>query len=383
MSLYDLLVFGCVDPNERAAFVSVLEDLLDESGVPRADVSIITDVTAYSAYSPRRPTVCACFSDATSAELSVVRSLRNVRAPVIPIARATERFEDFPQELQELNGAKLTDERADWPVTAAAVMESVGLLRAQRRLFISYRRDEARDAALQLHDHLSGSGFQVFLDTHAIRPGKVFQEQLWQSLCDSDVMLMLDTHTYFQRKWTREEFGRAQSMGVNIFRLVFPSHKPNPATQFTASQTLEDDDFDGDRLHANVVDGLAARIERLRARSIAARLTAITGKLKSEVEATGGRINGAGAYRSVCLTLKDGSHVWAYPVVGVPTAPLLHDVARKAAAARQKGPYLVYDHTGLTKDWLDHLSWLDDTIAEVGFMRVSEATRVLACRATP
>jgi hypothetical protein len=145
---------------------------------------------------------------------------------------------------------------------------------------------------------------------------------------------------------------------------------------------LEDSDFDGNRLQASVVDGLGAKIEKLRARSVAARLTAITGKLKSEVEASGGRISGAGAYRSVSLALKDGTQVWAYPVVGVPTAPLLHDVARKAAAAMQKGPYLVYDHTGLADDWLDHLSWLDETIAEVDFMRVAETAKVLARRAT-
>lgn len=383
MSLYDLLVFGWGDLNERDAFVAALEDLLGESGVPRLDVAVITDVTTFPSYSQKRPTVCACFRDASAAELSVVRSLRKARAPVIPIARPMERFEDFPEELQLLNGAKLADDRATWPVTAAAVLEAIGLLRAQRRLFVSYRRDEAREAALQLHDQLAASGFQVFVDTHAIRPGKVFQEQLWHSLCDSDVMLMLDTKTYFQRKWTREEFGRAQSMGVNIFRLVFPTHTPNPATQFTASHLLKTSDFDGDRLRANVVDGLVAEIEKLRARGIAARLMAMTGKLQTEVEALGGRIDGAGAYRSLSLTLKDGTQVWAYPVIGVPTAPLLHDVARKAAAAQQKGPYLVYDHTGLAEDWLDHLTWLDNTIAEVDFMRVSETAQVLARRAAP
>ena len=262
------------------------------------------------------------------------------------------------------------------------MLEAAGLLRAQRRLFVSYRRDEAREAALQLHDKLSGCGFQVFLDTHAIRPGKVFQDQLWHSLCDSDVMLMLDTQTYFDRKWTREEFGRAQSMGVNIFRLVFPSFTPNAATQFTASHTLKDSDLDGDRLQNGVIDQLVARIEQIRARGIAARLTAMTGKLKTEVEATGGRIEGAGAFRSLAMTLKDGGRVWAYPVIGVPTANLLHDVARRAATANQQGPYLVFDHTGITKDWLDHLTWLDDTISDVDFMRVSEAADMLSKRAS-
>lgn len=43
------------------------------------------------------------------------------------------------------------------------------------------------------HDVLSGRGFDVFLDTHDIRPGNPFQEMLFQRLADSDVVIMLDT----------------------------------------------------------------------------------------------------------------------------------------------------------------------------------------------
>ena len=169
-------------------------------------------------------------------------------------------------------------------------------------------------------------------------------------------------------------------MGVNIFRLVFPCFKKNDATQLTAFHKLDDEDFEGERLKTSVIARLVARIEALRARGVAARLTSMTGKLKAEIEAAGGRLEGAGAYRSVALTLKDGDRVWAYPVIGVPTANMLHDVARHAGAANQKGPYLVYDHTGITDKWLDHLAWLDERIEGVDFMRVSDTATVLAGR---
>lgn len=380
MSHYDLLVFGCPHQADLNEFVAALNDLMRDSDIPAGDVRVVTDASKYVSLNPRRPTVCACFSAATADELAVVRSLREARAPVIPVARSGERFEDFPMDLQALNGATLPDSRNDWPITAAAVLEAAGLLRAQRRLFVSYRREEAREPALQLHDELSGRGFQVFLDTHSIRPGKVFQEHLWHSLCDSDVMLMLDTKSYFDSKWTREEFGRAQSMGVNIFRLVFPCFTKNNATGFTAFHTLKDTDFVGEKLNDTMIDQVVARIEAVRARGIATRLTAMTGKLKAEVEAAGGRIEGTGAFRSIALTLKDGDQVWAYPVIGVPTANLMHDVAQRAEAANQKGPYLVYDHVGITDDWLDHLAWLDDTISSVDFMRVSDTASILSER---
>ncbi len=380
MSHYDILVLGCRDSDDLDAFLSVLRSLVADSGLPEADVRFVTEASGYGFCDHRRPAVCACFRSASQSELAVIQMLLRSRVPVIPIARTGERFEDFPSELQPLNGACLPDRRDQWSIAGAAILESVGLLRSQRRLFVSYRRTEAREAAVQLHDGLSGRGFQIFLDTHVIRPGKVFQDQLWHSLCDSDVMLMLDTATYFDSKWTRAEFGRAQSIGVSIMRLIFPTHTPNPATDFTASHTLQDTDFDGERLRPSVVEELIARVERLRARSIAARLLEMTGKLKAEVEATGGRLDGAGAFRSVAMTLRNGTRAWAYPVIGVPTAKLLYDIVRRAEAANQRGPYLVYDHTGIADDWLDHLAWLDRKIGDVEFMRVSETAGVISRR---
>ena len=47
---------------------------------------------------------------------------------------------------------------------ATLMLECVGLLRRQRRIFVSYRRTESRDVALQMHDLLIAKGFDVFLD---------------------------------------------------------------------------------------------------------------------------------------------------------------------------------------------------------------------------
>jgi TIR domain len=92
---------------------------------------------------------------------------------------------------------------------ATALLECVELLPRQRRVFVSYRRDNGREAALQLFDELSSSLFDVFLDTHGIAPAEDFQTVLWHRLCDSDVLVMLDTPDYFESRWTSAEFGRA------------------------------------------------------------------------------------------------------------------------------------------------------------------------------
>src|SRR3546814_6630125 len=111
-------------------------------------------------------------------------------------------------------------------------MECLGLLSRQRRVFLSYRRNEARAAALQLFDALSSRGYEVFLDTHGVARAVDFQEALWHKLCDVDVMVMLETQTYFKGRWTREEFGRALAKNIGVLRVQWPD-----TTQSTETQT--------------------------------------------------------------------------------------------------------------------------------------------------
>src|SRR3546814_3711382 len=99
------------------------------------------------------------------------------------------------------------------------MLECVGLLRRQRRVFVSYRRVESRAAALQLPDLLASRGFDVFLDTHDIRPGEPFQDVLWHRLVDSGVSVMLDTPTYFDSRWSRKEIGRASAEEIQGLRV--------------------------------------------------------------------------------------------------------------------------------------------------------------------
>src|SRR3546814_19332699 len=108
---------------------------------------------------------------------------------------------------------------------ASTMLECVGLLRRQRRVFVSYRRVESRAAALQLHDLLASRGFDVFFDTHDIRPGDPFQDVLWHRLVDSAVMVMLEKPTYFDSLWTRQTIGRTRCKNNTGLCLNCPERK--------------------------------------------------------------------------------------------------------------------------------------------------------------
>jgi hypothetical protein len=377
MSVYEIGLLGDVTNEEQGTLTATLGGLVAEF-----NLSIGGDVMlrVHDALKERdRHAACAVayFGGAEQADQSLAREALASSLPVIPTIPAERDFVSLvPTFLHAANGLRRRRDDYDMRELAIALLECVGLLRRQRRVFVSYRRVESRNAAIQLHDLLSGRGFDVFLDTHDIRPGEPFQEVLWHRLCDSDVMVMLDTPTYFENKWTRQELGRARAKEIHVLRIVWPDHTPSRHTDFAETIFLDRADLrgrDGPIVDA-VVDQIALAIESLRSRSIASRYMSITGKLRSEVERIGGAVDGVGAHRAIALRLPDGSRLWAYPVVGIPAAEMLNDVADKARRAEQRGmPVLVYDHIGIRDQWIAHLKWLDDNIKTVRAIKVAEA----------
>ena len=139
----------------------------------------------------RRKAAAAVFFGAAEAPLANVESLLRRGVPILPVVSDITRVHDeIPTVLRPLNC--LAYNVAGVQRTTTAPLECAGLLPRQRRVFVSYRRDEARQAALQLFDAFSARLFDVFLDTHGIAPAEDFQTMLWHRLCDSDVLVMLD-----------------------------------------------------------------------------------------------------------------------------------------------------------------------------------------------
>jgi hypothetical protein len=372
--MYDILVLGELSVEEHGGLEKSLIELLQASGIEIKNVSILFAPSDYiSDWSPKKPTVVASFQKLSVNEVAIAEKLAIERVPIIPVVRKDESFDNFIETLQPLNGIIINDEHPDYTSLSTALLECLGLLRQQRRVFVSYRRLEAKDVAVQLHDHLSSKGFKVFLDTHSIRPGKIFQDNLWHELSDSDVVIMLDTPGYFESRWTREEFGRALSMGIHLLRIVWPKHIPKKETDLSESIYLDEKDLKDNRLTDDILEEVYLDSERLRARSIAARHIDITGKLLAEVRGIGGEIIGAGAYRTIAVQLKDKTKTWVYPVVGVPTAPVMNQIAKWAFSANHEKPFIVYDHQGIADQWLEHMDWLNERVPEVDFLRVSEA----------
>ncbi len=382
MSLYELAILGAATPHERAVLTASIGEIVDEFGLALGREVIVHDATSLAHRDKHAAFAATYFGGDEHSDLEAALDAVRSSAPVIPSVGPELTFESaIPGFLLAANGLR---RRADDPTMselAAALLECVGLLRHQRRVFVSYRRTESRAGALQLHDLLTARGFDVFLDTHSIRPGDPFQDVLWHRLVDSDVLVMLDTPTYFDSRWTRQEIGRARAKDIQVLRVIWPKHTPSKLSDLSETVYLEAGDLagqDGPLVDATA-EGIVLRVERLRSRSIAARYMSITGKLRADVEKIGARVEGIGAHRAIAVRLLDDRTVWAYPIVGVPTAELFNDVAEKAQRADQRGvPVVIYDHLGIREGWIAHLTWLDEHIRAVRAIKVSEVGWALA-----
>lgn len=374
MALYQCLLLGSPTDTQITAFSATFADCLDLFGLQRGrDYMIYRGITAD--FSDTTATV-AVFFGADGADCPEAPRLSKLGVPIVPIVSSAARVSaELPAELRAINAMVHDAADAGLRRVVTAALQCLGLLPAQRRVFVSYRREESADVALQLYEALSARHFDVFLDTHSVSVAVDFQAALWHRLCDSDVLVMLDTQGYFTSRWTTAEWGRAIAKHISMLQLVWPGHTPVRESHLATSKKLTETDFNGTRLQPAVVADVALELERVRSVSVALRHSNMVGTLRTAVEDLGGSVEGVGQKRSVILKLPSGTSLVAYPVVGVPTSVDVHDcidLSDSRAAA------VVYDHLGISEEWQRHLEWLASRVGAVKWLRSREADWQLA-----
>lgn len=368
--IYELALMGDPTDGQVAAVVQEIEPALSAFGL-RLGGDVGLDIRP-SIFAPsNRTSAAAAFFGSEVASAMDVTALLSRVMPVLPVVSSLARVRaELPEQLWPINSLEYG--AAGARRVASALLECAGLLPRQRRIFLSYRRDEARQAALQLFDALSARLFDVFLDTHAIAPAEDFQSALWHRLCDADVLLMLDTPTYFESRWTSAEFGRALAKGVAVLRVEWPDLTPSIRTATTSRAELLSTEIDSSTglLADSAIERICTQVEAARSEGIAVRHVNMAGRIQNEIERIGGRFQGIGPHKAVYLQLADGRDVVAYPTIGVPTSVTLHDAATHAEG---NPPAVVYDHVGLLPTWVKHIDWLGEHVKTARWVKACEA----------
>lgn len=366
-SPYQVVLLGQTRPAVRDALRKTLVARMREMDLDVDAHVVFLDASDARALTQAGPAVCAFvgghFYDAMDS--ATVAWLVDDAVLVLPLVESLDGYENqVPSPLWPINGKVLSDTAEDIESAVGLIMEGLGLLRRTRRLFISYRRTEASDAAHQLYDLLDDRGFDVFLDTRKVRPGDPFQEELLHRLSDSDVLIILDTDGFLESEWTREELAQAQAMALGVLQVQWPGVGRPAYAALCTVVPLGAADLDGKRLTDDALHRIGYQTETLRARSIAARYTSLVGDFDAIAEQEG-IPSTVQPTRYLELAPPGKNPVAVIPTVGVPETlsyqdieALLSRLASDGSAAPSRA-VILYDPVPVRPRWKRHLDWLD------------------------
>jgi hypothetical protein len=147
----------------------------------------------------------------------------------------------------------------------ADVLALTGLTTLDRRIFISYRRTDARPLADQLFDALSRANFEVFLDRFSVDPGVDFQRRLTEELAYMSMVVLLETENIMTSDWTRFEIDFVRQRRLGLFALQLPRGTPVPDLAPDRRRVLKTEDFTSQRrprrLRKTVLEDLIQEVE--------------------------------------------------------------------------------------------------------------------------
>ncbi len=365
---YQIIFLGAAN-KFKIKIVETVKSRISDLNMDLDSVQII-DGDNLTIYNPKSPTVAIYFGDNTDSfpDTDMLDILIYNCAFIVPIVESLTNFtKKVPTQLKYINGFKLYEE-IDVEPLVSILLENLNLLRQTRRLFISYKQKESKSIAIQLYEYLDEHGFNVFLDTHSIRPGEPFQEELWHNLVDTDVVIILNTPGFLKSKWTVEELAKASSMSIGILQIVWPNYDPEPSSAFCLPNYLDaesfiDSEFTSDKIQLteNSLKIILNGVESMRARSLSAR----QGNLVKEFFASSLNFKiqpRLQPQKFIQVNRSNGQLISLYPIIGVPNAynyNEFEELIKLITESETPESYLLFDPRLIRNKWQKHIAWLD------------------------
>lgn len=366
---YQIIIIGAKSPLIKD-IVNILYHHIKELGLTKKLIFVIKESNFYKDYKNNAPAYCLYFGDNSGdfKNLDILITLINDATLILPIVDDLSKFNKLiPKELENINGFELRS-KTEIERLVSCILEGLSLLRLSRRLFISYRRDETSNVAIQLFEQFEKNGFDVFLDTHSIRPGEPFQEELWHRMADTDIVVLLNTPGFLNSNWTTQELAKANSMSIGVLQLIWPKHKLERDAEISLPIQLSKKDFGNfffrnskRYLNNSVVHKIVNQAESLRARSLASRQDNIITEFISSAHKMS-KVADLQPEKYITIKRSDAKELVIIPTVGVPQAFTYNQSEELVSRIKSKnvaGAYLLYDHRNIREKWLKHLAWLD------------------------
>lgn len=371
---YQLIILG-KDFGIKESIINSFKAKVEELGIGSSHFKIINDEN-FDEYIDASPSFCIYlgrnkenkhFADVELLEKVVVDA-----SLVLPIVQGSlDNFDQcVPGIISTYNGLAVSEQDKDVKIEKIAnnILEAFSLLRKNRRVFISYKRDESTSVAIQLYEALERNGFDVFLDTHNIRPSEPFQDELWHRMADSDVVVLLNTSNFLESMWTTQELATANKLLLGMVVVSWPEHsiKNHKDAEISFPIQLKTNDFnnENERLNNDIVDQIIKNVESIRARTLAARRDNLISNFMKMAKSRSYNPQ-LDSYKIISMT-KNNKEIVLVPAVGIPnslnyesSSIFIEEITNK----KYEHVYILFDETCIRDYWLKHLKWLDSSLA--------------------
>lgn len=288
----------------------------------------------------------------------------NIILPIFYNSFSTE----IPKILSNQNGLKYSNFLQDKIVDL--VLESFGKLRNTRKIFISYKRDESTSVAIQLYEALEKNNFDVFLDTHSIKQGEPFQDELWHRMSDCDVILLLNTPKFLESEWCEKEIAEASVKQIGIIQAIWPNHKLERMAEICFPYQLFDSNFvngnfdnkDNSKLTDETINDLVNQVESIRARNLASRQDNLITEFLNSARKYG-KIANIQPERFITEEIEENKRRIFIPSVGIPQSfdyNTSSELKKEIKEYAVEEVYLIYDDVRIREKWLKHLNYLNE-----------------------
>ena len=335
----------------------------------------------------------ACNSEPTKTEIQNIRKLQTQDAEILPIVNDGDDCQVVLPGVLHRHINICNGNNPDAAVTAILRMQR--LIPQERKVFISYRRQDSANVAWQLHQALVRAHYNVFLDVASIDGGENFPNKISYCLNDADLFILLNTNGINNSSAVQDEITQINQHGCGVFQIIWPDQKPTSMQTFWEHRQLSPEDFDAEsrspdiaaasqRLLPTVVNSLVRKIESIRIRSLAAKRQNLHHCFKKyHPEA---KFFENSSRELWCVSPPDYKIRLIWPFLQIPNALSIYEREKRGVQIPEriktdqelaskidfnqkvKGEVL-YRQTGLNTDILSYLRWLEERL-QINFFPV-------------
>lgn len=363
---YQILLLGTLD-EVAESIVSLLYEKLKELNLQSAFYKTLyaKDIDQYKG---NQPTFVLYFGNDKGIEVDkeLLQKLLIDGNIILPIFYNSF-SKEIPEVLSNQNGLKFDGSQKEKIVNL--ILESFGKLRNTRKVFVSYKRDESTSVAIQLYEALEKNNFDVFLDTHSIKQGEPFQDELWHRMTDCDVIVLLNTPKFLESEWCEKEIAEASAKQIGVIQLIWPNHKLERMAEVCFPTQLKEEDFVGNnfnskdtsKLTEDFLKNIVSQVEAVRARNLASRQDSLITDFLNVARKYGKKVS-IQPERFITEEIGNDKRRIFIPCIGIPQSIDYNQSSELKKEIKEYSVdeiHLIYDNVRIREKWLNHLGYLN------------------------